>query len=236
MSRRRIHAPWTLAVAALAAAAGATVLSPHSGGRAVLDWALATSDGVRAGEIWRLLTGPLIHANLEHLLRDLPVFVVLGLLYERRFGPSFPFLLVAAFAWPALAVLLASDSPALYMGLSGVDHALLAAALVLEWRARGGSLPGFAWILAAGMVAKCLYEVITGDLLVPLDAGPGARAAPLAHAVGIAVGLGCVPQSRELHHDPAMPGARVEVDEHDLLPGPEQELALGHRYHERGAQ
>ena len=46
--------------------------------------------------------------------------------------------------------------------------------------------------LAAGLAGKCLYEVATGDLLLPLALGPHLRPAPVAHLAGACVGLGAL--------------------------------------------
>ena len=71
----RIDVATTLVCAASAMALTAAV------GAGMLDSVVATADGVRAGQLWRLFTGPLVHATWGHLVRDLALLIALGLAY-----------------------------------------------------------------------------------------------------------------------------------------------------------
>lgn len=164
--------PLTFALAVLAIVATAT--------RA--PWMLA--DGHTWTEPWRALTGPLVHATWGHLVRDLALVLIVGVVYERPMRRVWPALLAAGIALPALAVLALTGASS-YQGLSGLSHALLAAAIVFELR---GKLRGLAMVVGLGLWAKVIYELWTGTPAFPMDLGAGVRQVPLAHFVGAACG------------------------------------------------
>jgi len=114
---------------------------------------------VEGGEVWRLITGNLVHLNWTHLLLNLTGLVLIWVLFTREW--SFRFWCVA-FLVCALAVgggLFAFD-PALrwYVGLSGVLHGLFVIALLtdpyLRWFERVG--------LLAALAAKIAWEQFHG--------------------------------------------------------------------------
>jgi rhomboid family GlyGly-CTERM serine protease len=170
----RLDFPWTVAIAALAVVATVTVP----------DWMIA--DGRTAAEPWRAATGPLVHATSSHLIRDLCLTGLVGIVYEQPLRRGWPLLLLLGLVVPTAAVLALTGFTA-YFGLSGLSHALLAAALGVELRRRrGGEL---AWVIAIaiGFTAKVVFEAATGAPVFPLDLG-AAQPVPLAHAAGAAVG------------------------------------------------
>ncbi len=114
---------------------------------------------IEGGELWRLITGNLVHLNWPHLLLNLTGLVLIWVLFTREW--SFRFW-CAAFLVCALAVgggLFAFD-PALqwYVGLSGVLHGLFVIALLsdpyLRWFERVG--------LLAALAAKIAWEQFHG--------------------------------------------------------------------------
>lgn len=175
--------PWTALV--LSALAVALYTSP------ALTERLAYARGaVAAGEVWRLLTGHFTHWTAEHLLWDLLVFAVLGVLWERTAGPrSLGVLVFGSALLISAAVWTAMPEVVLYRGLSGVDCALVTATAVFllrgalhrrEW----GLSVAFAAVLA-GYFLKVVYESSGGTVFV--EAG-GFAAVPMAHLVGGAFG------------------------------------------------
>ena len=71
--------PWrTLTVAAVALAAAAF---PGS-----LEFLALDREALAAGQIWRLLTGHLVHGSSYHLGLDLAVWVLAGMLFETALG------------------------------------------------------------------------------------------------------------------------------------------------------
>lgn len=141
---------------------------------------------VANGEIWRLLTGHLVHADDAHLSWNLGAFLVLSGLYElqERPGPGRYFGLIAAgalaidawFWWlqPGLPV---------YCGLSGVLNSFFAVLAVLLWRRTRHPAIALAGLAA---IAKIAVEATLGAALLPTTTW---TAVPGAHAAGFAAGL-----------------------------------------------
>lgn len=182
-------APWTIGLALAATAASALALvhvaplvAPWIG---PLTGALTATGDQVAAQPWRLLVGPLIHGTWGHLGRDLALVVLLGLAYEPVL-PRWPALIAAGLALPTLAAL--AGGAATYLGLSGLGHALLAAALVHELRHRRGTGRVLVAAIGALALAKVGFELISGRPAFPLALGPGGFQDPLAHAAGLAVG------------------------------------------------
>lgn len=138
------------------------------------------------GEVWRLLTGHLIHSDRAHLAWNLAGLVPLGALLELRAGChgwrylgllAIGTLVVDAWLWwlePDLA---------LYCGLSGLLNSLFAALAVSLWRET--QHPVFLLALA-GDLAKIAVEVANGSTLLATTSW---AAVPGTHLAGLAAGL-----------------------------------------------
>jgi rhomboid family GlyGly-CTERM serine protease len=141
------------------------------------------ADAVAGGEVWRLVTGHFVHADLEHLAWNGLALAVLGWLIERE---ERTLLLVALSAGVlSVSALLLSPLATLsqYCGLSGVLNSLLVVTLFVEWR-RGAGLPVL--LVGAGSVAKLIWELSHGSsLLTQIDWPPY----PAAHAAGMLGGI-----------------------------------------------
>lgn len=115
------------------------------------------------GEVWRIVSGHFMHADLQHLLWNCLGLAVLGWLLENRSKR----LLLAAAGTGILFVsaLLLTPYAQLdyYCGLSGVLNTLLLVALWLQW-----NLTRSWWIiiLTCGSIAKVLFEVSQGISIV----------------------------------------------------------------------
>lgn len=146
-----------------------------------------TRSGLRAGEFWRLLTGHLAHYGLYHFAIDAGTLLALGWMYENRCGSRRWALLLGGAALAVSLVFLAAE-PDLerYRGLSGVDCAAFAAAVLCEYPRRRM----LSACLAALFVAKLLFEQTTGGFLFP-STGLGDMGLPVlsAHTVGAAAGF-----------------------------------------------
>ena len=168
-------APWTIAIVVIAVIA--TIAAPD---------ALLADRRLADGELWRAATGPFVHATPSHLVRDLCLTALVGIVYEHPLRRGWPWLVAAGLVVPTLAVLALTDVT-VYLGLSGLSHALLAGAIAVELgRRRGREL---AWVaaVAAGFTAKVAVEAATGAPVFPLDLG-AVRPVPLAHAAGAIAG------------------------------------------------
>jgi len=182
--------PWTAAVAV----AGVLATAAAAGGL------VADADAVRAGELWRLATGSLVHATAGHLVRDVGLLVIVGAAYERTLRRGFGVLIGLLLVGPPIAVFCADPDLRCYYGLSGLTHGLIAAALAFELSRRRA--PWWVWAIAGAFAFKLAFELATGAPLFPMSLGPGVRQVPVAHAAGAAIGtawalLRCPP-----HPDP----------------------------------
>lgn len=114
---------------------------------------------VAAGEVWRLVTGNLVHLNWPHLALNLAGLVLIWVLFARGWSLR---LWCGAFLAGALAVgaglFLFDPRLQWYVGLSGVLHALFAVGVLVE--------PGFRpWeraVLLAALAAKIAWEQVVG--------------------------------------------------------------------------
>lgn len=149
--------------------------------------ALIADPRVFAGQGWRLVTAPLVHATWGHLVRDLSLVAIAGIAYEAVLPRA---LFGLGLVVPVLAVLLAGNVD-WYCGLSGLSHALLAAALSYEALHRRGRVRLWVLALCAVAITKPLYELVTGAPAFAMALGPHVVQTPLAHAAGVAVGIAC---------------------------------------------
>ncbi len=166
-----------------------TLLALWAGGpgRAVHDLALADTAAIQHGQLWRLATGPLLHATFTHLAWDLTILAILGVLYEPRLGRRFPPVLLIGLLAPTLAIALDARFTR-YYGLSGLNYTLMGAAVAFELT-RGSRTIGLigaallAWKLVRGVLGQSLWgPVLPGDT----------HEAWLAHVVGVGAGLASV--------------------------------------------
>jgi rhomboid family GlyGly-CTERM serine protease len=208
---KRCDFPLTLAVIALAIAATCLAFASP----AIRD-ALIADGRIADGQVWRLVTGPFVHATWGHLVRDLALVALAGIAYEAplRSRALFAVGLVA----PCAAVLLAGDA-SWYCGTSGLSHALLAAALAFEALRRRGRARVFVLALCAIAIVKPLYELVTGGPAFAMSLGDGVKQVPLAHVIGVLVGIAFGVSRAAAAHDARM-HAVAEVD----LPRKDREL------------
>jgi rhomboid family GlyGly-CTERM serine protease len=135
------------------------------------------------GEIWRVISGHLIHADLQHLLWNCLGLAVLGTMIEQHSRIMWWVALGGGIV--SVSVLLLTPYPQLdyYCGLSGVLNTLLLIALWLEWKR------SHSWLIIAitcGSFAKALIEAYQGSSMVTHISWP-----PYAwsHVAGLAGGL-----------------------------------------------
>ena len=114
------------------------------------------------GELWRLVTGHLLHADAAHLAWNLAGLALVAWLFGPDFGRrAWLGILVASTAAVDLGFLVLAPALAWYVGFSGVLHGLMAAGL-LRWLARERD-----WItavVATCFVAKIAWEQAVGPL------------------------------------------------------------------------
>jgi rhomboid family GlyGly-CTERM serine protease len=156
-------------------------------------WLQYDRQAIADGQLWRLVTGHLVHFGLEHLFWDAAVFALLAVLCW-RLGPRrcLVSLGAATLAIPAVLFVL-QPGLATYRGLSGLDSALYVTAAVTLglrlWRDRRRAWAVAAFASLAALGAKVAFELATGQALFVDAASLGFVPVPLAHATGAAAGM-----------------------------------------------
>lgn len=144
-------------------------------------------EGIANGEWWRLVTGHLVHLDVSHTMLNLAALAFLLMLVGRTWPPR---------QWCALIIVATAVIDTglwwlthleWYVGLSGIVHAIAAAALVQSLVAR----EPLAWLVGMLGLSKLIYEIRFGALPF-LDWAGGTDAIPVAtevHALGVIAGL-----------------------------------------------
>jgi len=154
----RVHIPfaWRLPLIVgsfclLAALAG-------DAGRAWLRW---DRSGIEEGEIWRLVTGHLVHLTWPHFLLNTVGLILVWLLVGHRLSTlRWIQTVVVSMAGMGLAFWYLEPQLQWYVGLSGVLHGLLMAGLIM-------GIPSStreSLIIGTFVVAKLAYEQLAGPL------------------------------------------------------------------------
>lgn len=188
MRSRKMGLSTTLLISVLSIIATASLAWPP-----VANALIADGDAIAHYQLWRLLSGPLVHATWGHLARDLALLLFVGVAIERELGRGYPLLCLLGLAVPTV-VSLGHPQIDVYFGTSGLTHALLAAMIChVLWSSRSEvRTPHWMLALAAlgglALFAKVIWELTTGVPVFPMDLGPGIRQVPIAHATGAAIG------------------------------------------------
>jgi rhomboid family GlyGly-CTERM serine protease len=114
------------------------------------------------GEVWRLLTGHLAHADGSHLLWNVVGLVLVFALFASEYSPGeWLVMMLASTAAIDLGFLVFEPQLVWYVGLSGVLHGLMAAGLVAWLSVRRDPLTVS---IAAIFVGKLIFEHLRGPL------------------------------------------------------------------------
>jgi membrane associated rhomboid family serine protease len=163
----RGHAPWTWALVICIACVGLVqfllglwfFLDPTHSSIAA---AGIVKPAIRAGELWRLLTGTLLHASIMHFVFNIAALFVLGKMLEVTFHRAYvPIIFVlTALSGSLWSLVLLPNTTS--VGASGGIMGLLGFVLVLGWRhrqsfphaIRRSLLISVAYIIVAGLLAS----------------------------------------------------------------------------------
>ena len=134
------------------------LLATGDGGRELLRY---DRSGISGGEVWRLVTGHLVHLGTSHTLLNIAGLLLVWFLV----GASLSML---RWTWVLLGSILAvstglwifSPEVGWYVGLSGVLHGLLAAGVIAQFRQR--TLESA--VIAIFVVGKVAFEQLAGPL------------------------------------------------------------------------
>src|SRR6185503_4393794 len=122
-------------------------------------------EAVLDGELWRLVTGHLVHLGWSHTVLNLAGLALVWALFASALrGMHGLWVLVASIAAIDAGFLINEPQLDWYVGFSGVLHGLFAAGVIASIRAREPE----AWLLGALFVVKLGWEQLIGP--VPLTA------------------------------------------------------------------
>jgi rhomboid family GlyGly-CTERM serine protease len=171
---------WTLVIGAFALI---IFYFPQLGELLVYDRA-----AISHGEIWRLLTGNLVHFSLAHLLYNLIAWLIIGTIIEFRAYRFFPVLCFSSALLVGITLFILEPELYLYAGLSGVVSAAVAY-LCLHGIGEKGV---WRWLCAAtlaGLTAKTLIELGMRSSFMLLMSEENFVPVPLSHLAGIIAAL-----------------------------------------------
>jgi rhomboid family GlyGly-CTERM serine protease len=143
----------------------------------------SSATAIFQGEVWRLITGHLMHADLHHLFWNCLGLAVLGSLLEYRSKRMFLIALGTGMVFVNALLLSPYSQLDYYCGLSGALNTLLLLALWLEWKSTRSRIIA---VIALGVITKTLIEVSQGVSLMTHISWP-----PYAwsHVAGLLGGL-----------------------------------------------
>ena len=170
---------WTLPVAVIFVTFFAEIFGDWS-----RQWLSYDRDAIVSGQGWRLLTGHFVHLGPSHLALNAAGLLLVWLQIGATASTG-RWLLVATVSIIGIDAGLWMLTPVLdwYVGLSGLLHGLLAAGIVAELRAGRGD----SWVLAGLVLAKLIYEQVSGPL-PGSEASAGGAVIVNAHLYGAIAG------------------------------------------------
>ena len=139
---------------------------------------------VLEGEIWRVVTGQILHTNFNHLLlNSAGILLVWALHGEYYLSKQYFKLLVTSLLLVGFSLLVIADYYH-YAGMSAVIHTLIVYGAVKDILRNDKT----GWLILAGVSAKVIYENLYGASSSTMDL-IDANVAVEAHLVGVIVGL-----------------------------------------------
>lgn len=145
------------------------------------------------GQLWRLVTAHFTHFGANHLVWDVAALLILGTMAERDNSRHLAVTLAVAALAIGVGVWAWQPQFASYRGLSGLDSALfglVCGRLVADgWRSRHDFSVAVGALALTGFALKCGAELASGATVFAADADAGYAPVPLAHVIGLVVGL-----------------------------------------------
>jgi len=182
LGRLRRRAPATLGLLGftLAVFAAQWASSTITGKDQLLEWGMKDAGGLRAGELWRLVTPIFIHAGWLHLAVNMYSLFAIGPAVERFFRPA-RLLVVYLLSGVSGVILSLAFNPRPSVGASGAIFGLLGAltAFLYEHRKLFGP--------AAGAQLRQIGMVLALNLILSLTPGIDAW----GHLGGLIAGAAC---------------------------------------------
>jgi rhomboid family GlyGly-CTERM serine protease len=140
------------------------------------------------GDIWRLVSGHLVHFSPEHFGYNLILFALTGVLLEYRSRMQTLWLLALTSLVSSLYFLLFLPNMAHYGGLSGLASANVIYLSLLEIRDNRKTRRFWIAILL-GFIAKLSCEILSGKALFVSHADTPFAVVPSVHSIGAIIAI-----------------------------------------------
>jgi rhomboid family GlyGly-CTERM serine protease len=150
-----------------------------AGGDAVRDLLRYERAAVAQGELWRLLTGHLVHLGWHHYALNVMGLALMWALFYPDYSPArWLLILLMSAASIDTGFFFVERGLVWYVGLSGVLHGVMAAGTLAHARRREPD----AWILVPFLVGKLVWEQTRGPM--PYSSDPAGDVVVAAHLYG----------------------------------------------------
>ena len=154
-----------------------------------MQWLGFNPNDIINGEIWRLVTGQMLHTNFNHVLLNVSGIVLIWALHGEYYNTKHYILAVTiSLVLVGVGILLFGDGNN-YAGLSGILHTLLVYGAMIDIKKQEKT----GWLLLIGIAAKVLYELIVGPAQYTkelIQADVAVEAHLIGCLAGILMGLG----------------------------------------------
>lgn len=118
-------------------------------------------DALASGQLWRLLTGHLVHLDLRHALVNILGLALMWALFARDYAPrQWLAIVLAAIVAIDAGLWLWDSTVTWYVGSSGALHGVMAAGTLAHLKRHEPD----GWLLALFLAGKLLYEHTVGAL------------------------------------------------------------------------
>jgi len=165
-------------------------LNPHLLGFGKGQWFIFSPSAFESGQWWRLFTHPFVHVTWYHLCLDAGAFLFLYMgLDEQKSILRIMHVFISGIGSLGSTLLFcpAIKSQGL-CGISGIAHGLMAVSALEMMQSRDNFRVGLVSLTV--LLAKCIYEVMVGDVLFSfLQFGLCGSPLVACHAGGVAGGI-----------------------------------------------
>lgn len=141
-------------------------------------------DKILEGEVWRLVTGQMMHTNFNHMLLNLAGLTLVWALHGEYYqAKHYAYLVLASLLSVGLGLILFADYQN-YAGLSGIIHTMLIYGSCIDLLNKDKT----GWLIIIGLFVKVAYENLIGASEAT-KALIEANVAVEAHLIGLICGL-----------------------------------------------
>lgn len=158
---------------------------------------------IQQGELWRLLSGHLVHFTTSHLLMDGVVFAIAGALIERQRGAQVALLYLAMALVIGIGLWVLEPGLARFGGLSGLGYGALCywAMNAADGRSRFTVLPA---LMLIGLLLKISIDFRWPSALPSLMGPQPFVAVPLSHLIGVLTAIALYVTTTKENHNEAV--------------------------------